>query len=336
MIAEMRYRLVPSSRTPTAADDRPRRRRRAARATVAVLPSLLTLGNLLCGFIAIFLASRPATISLPWNWTPLTFAAAFIFIGMICDGLDGSVARLTRSTSDLGEQLDSMADMVTFGVAPAFIAVQLVGIGTPWLTEGGERLLDRITLVIAGIYVACAGLRLARYNVEIDRPQERDHLSFKGLPSPGAGGTVASMVLLHQHFVAQRQPEHWLTFASALVMVGVMLLAALAMVGRLRYVHIVNRYIRGRARFGKFAWVVMALLLLTIAPQASAAAVFVVYSLSAPVWWLLSRGGKRQGLTSLTSEPQVRIAGGEGRGSTPSGAGSPPQAQDDQSQERAG
>ena len=120
----------------------------------------------------------------------MTFAALWIFLGLILDGLDGRIARMTRSESELGEQLDSMADMVTFGVAPAFICVQLAGIGTPFFGMS-DTLYDRLGLVIAGIYVACAGLRLARFNID---PGDDDHRSFKGLPSPGAGGTVASLV----------------------------------------------------------------------------------------------------------------------------------------------
>lgn len=79
---------------------------------------MLTLGNVLCGFVAIFWASLPADADFPFNWTPLTFAAMAIFAGMVFDGFDGRVARLTNSTSAFGAQLDSMADMVTFGLAP--------------------------------------------------------------------------------------------------------------------------------------------------------------------------------------------------------------------------
>src|SRR5690606_12393377 len=115
----------------------------------------------------------------------------FIFLGMLLDGLDGRVARMTRSTSELGEQLDSMADMVTFGVAPAFLAVQLVGVVSP--LSLAEDMFDRFAMVVAFIYVACAALRLARFNIETKSDNVVDHLSFSGLPSPGAAGTVASM-----------------------------------------------------------------------------------------------------------------------------------------------
>ncbi len=266
---------------------RPTRRRRAALRTIAVLPTLCTLGNLLCGFTAIFFASRSlhGEGDLPWGWTPLTFAAVFIFAGMVLDGLDGRIARLTRSLSDLGEQLDSMADMVTFGVAPAFIAVQVIGIETPFVSERSDLLFDRVALVIAGIYVACAALRLARFNLEVKHPDTSvvtDHLSFSGLPTPGAAGTVAGLVLLHQHFLARYDLMHWLIRCAAIGMVLITLLVALAMVSRLRYVHVINRYVRGRAPFNAIVMVVVIVLLLVVHPQGSIAAGFVVYALSAP------------------------------------------------------
>lgn len=261
------------------------RRRRRVRKTLAVLPTLFTLGNLLCGFAAIFMASRPADATLPWHWTPLTFAAVFVFLGMVMDGLDGRIARMTRSTSDLGEQLDSMADMVTFGVAPAFTAVQLIDIGTPFVSQINDLIFDRTVLVIAGIYVACAALRLARFNIEVNKPSESDHMSFKGLPSPAAAGTVASLVLLHQHYFVGLNlgAQHAAVRYSALGMVAIMLLAAFAMVSKMRYVHVVNRYLRGRAGLTYIGVLIIFLLLLLISVQSSLALVFGLYALSAPL-----------------------------------------------------
>ncbi len=270
-------------------------RRRAARATIHVLPTVFTLGNVLSGFAAIFLASRPADAALPLGWTGLTFAASCVFLGMVFDGLDGRVARLTRNTSDLGEQLDSMADMVTFGVAPAFIAVQLVNVGTPFLGEQ-DMLFGRFTLAVAGIYVCCTALRLARYNIELNKPEEKHHASFTGLPSPGAAGTVASLVLLQQHFLAHRDPAHWSIQVSSYAMVAITLLVAIAMVSRLRYVHIANRFFRGQAKFNTIVWVVIVVLLLGTYPQASLAFAGVTYALSAPVAWMWRRIVKSQKL----------------------------------------
>lgn len=281
------------------------RRRRATRRTLSVLPSMLTLGNLISGFAAIFLASRPAITELPMGWTPLTYAGIMIFLGMVFDGLDGSVARMTHATSVLGEQLDSMADMVTFGVAPAFLAVQVIGVQTPYLAEHTDLLFDRVVLVIACIYVACTALRLARFNVEVNLPSETDHQSFKGLPSPGAAGTVASLVLLHQHLIAEFIKKHedletlWLPAPARIAgfaMVGIMMLAAFAMVSKLRYVHVVNRYIAGkRAKIGTLAKLVIVLLLLAVYPRQALAAGFCLYALSAPATWLWQRVIRRKG-----------------------------------------
>ena len=298
--------------------------RRRIRRTAAVLPTLFTLGNALSGFMAIFFASRPPVAELPWGWTPITFASLFIFLGMVFDALDGRIARLTRQTSDLGEQLDSMADMATFGVAPAFIAVQLVlGGDLPYFASNqADTFFGRIALVVACIYVSCTALRLARFNIEARSPQLEDHLSFKGLPSPGAAGTVASMILLHQHFLADITRRHQalgsseMLFGSAaevpmslrlagIGLVGVMLLVAFAMVSKLRYVHAANRYLRGRASVLTIARLVVCALLLSIWPQPALAAGFVIYALSAPITslWELIAGRNKAGPADPTSTP---------------------------------
>lgn len=294
-----------ASRSPrdTPSFRRRRRRRRMARAArkgVAVFPTLCTLGNVLSGFMAIFLASRPATVDLPFGWSPLVFASACIFLGMFFDAIDGQIARLTRSTSDLGAQLDSMADMVSFGVAPAFIAVQLAGVRMPFFSVRGDHYYDRAALVIACIYVACAALRLARFNVESDPQDERGHTLFRGLPSPGAAGTVASLVLLHAHLLAGGPT--WLAQAAAMGLLGVMLLTAFAMISQLPYVHVLNRYLRGRAPFGYVALGVVLLLLLSIAPQWSMAGAFVAYAVSAPLARVMRGRPRRRARPSFDSQ----------------------------------
>lgn len=271
-------------------DDSPRRRNLRGK-TIAVVPTLFTLGNLLCGFMAVFVASRPMDTPMAFNWTPLTCAAMFIFIGQIADALDGRVARMTRSTSELGEQLDSMADMVTFGVAPAFILVQIIGVQAPYFSDTGDTFYDRLGLAVAAIYVACAGLRLARFNIEVEDATVGSHLSFDGLPSPGAAGAVAGLALLHQHIWANNN-ESFGAGLAAYGLLGATLLCALAMVSRFRYVHVMNRYVRGRAPFLSVAMAVVVLLLLLVWPQPAIAGGFVAYAVSGPVSaaWRKGRG----------------------------------------------
>lgn len=273
---------------------RRRRRLRVRKVPVSVLPTMLTLGNVLCGFAAVFFATRPASTDLPFTWTPLTVAAGLVFLGMVFDALDGRVARLTRSTSDLGANLDSMADMVTFGVAPALIAVELVGAGVPYVSEQADHLFGRAALVIAAVYVACAALRLARFGVEVSAKHAVDPNVFKGLPSPGAAGAVAALTLLHQHeLMTLDDPAPLLANGARVAMLVVLLLVALAMVSKLPYIHVMNRYIRDRARFGTVAMYIIVGLLLLIVPRWSLAGGFVAYALSAPAGWAW-RIAKRQ------------------------------------------
>lgn len=259
-----------------------------ARKSVMVLPTLFTLSNLLCGFASIFCATRQADSLPPWGWSPLTYSALFIFLGMLMDGLDGRIARLTRTMTDLGEQLDSMADMVTFGLAPAFIAMEVARIVSPFASGMWDRYFARAALAVACIYVACAALRLARFNIEAASESYPDHNSFNGLPSPGAAGTVASLVLLHEHFLAHYPSNYWPVTAAAVGMIAVTLLVALAMVSTFRYIHVMNRYIRGQAPFRTIVKSVIAALAVLIYPQGALAAGFVIYALSAPSIWLWS------------------------------------------------
>ncbi|MEN6557804.1 MAG: CDP-diacylglycerol--serine O-phosphatidyltransferase, partial [Thermoguttaceae bacterium] len=131
--------------------------------TIAVFPTLLTLGNLICGFFAIVVASRidkPEAIAGidPLDIRNAMTSGCLIFLAMVFDGLDGYVARLARTTTDFGAQLDSLCDVVSFGVAPAFLLVKMC----PRFTY----FYDQAIWVIAAAFAACAALRLARFNVE--------------------------------------------------------------------------------------------------------------------------------------------------------------------------
>ncbi|MEO8194143.1 MAG: CDP-diacylglycerol--serine O-phosphatidyltransferase [Gemmatimonadales bacterium] len=167
----------------------PRRMRRA----VVILPSGLTLANLFCGVFAIVSASRGQ----------FDFAGILIVLGGAADALDGRVARATGSGSRFGSELDSLVDVITFGLAPAFIMYFAV-----LNREGWEWL-------IPFLYVACAAIRLARFNVEQAGRAKR---YFHGLPSPAAGMTLATYYWFSQSSVYNQTilgdlPWHfWLRF----------------------------------------------------------------------------------------------------------------------------
>ena len=275
---------------PPPAPRKRRRRLRVRKLPISVFPTMLTLANVLCGFMAIFLASLPTTADFPFNWTPLTFAAMAIFAGMVFDGFDGRVARLTNSTSAFGAQLDSMADMVTFGVAPAFIAIKMIDPAVPYFSNTGDHLFGRFALIVALIYVACAALRLARYTVAANEKHAVDPIVFMGLPSPGAAGSIAALILLHQHLVfGEGFDPDWFIQSTRYAMIGVVLLTALAMVSKLPYIHAMNRYLRGKANVGTIAMYVIVALLLLIYPQWTLAIAFTGYALTAPTWWAYKR-----------------------------------------------
>lgn len=267
-------------------DQRPRRRRLS---TVAIAPAAMTLGNALSGFMAIFWASRETDLVVLGHFSPLTIAAALVFLGMVFDALDGSVARLTRQISSFGAQLDSMADMVTFGVAPAFIVIQLNHIGAPYFAANDmDTWFDRIVLLIAAVYVACCALRLARFNIEHAQTTAAEHAQFNGLPSPGAAGTLASMVLC---YLTMLDVDFDIgARVAAFTIIATMLAVSLLMISGLPYSHAINRYIRGKGTFLYFGLAVVAVILMLTVPQWSLAGVFIAYALGNPVvyffrWW---------------------------------------------------
>ena len=278
-----RFRLKPRGPRP----HKPRRRLRR----VAMLPSLLTLGNLMCGFSAIHFAAKPVAATGIFGWSTLTVAGSLIFFGMFFDAIDGLVARLVRSTSVFGANLDSLADVVTFGMAPAFMMLRLVSHyygpdgATAILGPEVDSVYARVAWAIAAVYLCCTALRLARFNAETGSGGEA-HRTFFGLPSPGAAGLVASLIVLHQHLLHRPAPpanELLFARASAAAIPAVTLLAAFAMVSRIRYIHMTNRYLRGRRDFTTLLKVVLPLAAAVWWPQIALAVGFTVYAASGPV-----------------------------------------------------
>src|SRR5436190_23935290 len=161
----------------------------------AVLPTMLTLGNAVCGFGAITFAAKVGLAErMGWGRTDtdcLWIAAVLIFLAMVFDMLDGRAARWAKQTSQFGAELDSLCDAISFGVAPAVILVKFSTDAHPTMPNPVARLL----WAIAVLFVVCAILRLARFNVETD--DEDTHQSFTGLPSPAAGGTVVSFMIAY-------------------------------------------------------------------------------------------------------------------------------------------
>lgn len=182
---------------------------------MAFVPTLMTLGNLLCGFAAIHFALQAmhdlgagvptAPVqdlhsSLLERMLPsfLSVGAGLVLLGGVFDFLDGLIARVTRSASDFGGQLDSLADMITFGVAPATLMIAFMSVEFSAVaivpSPISEHFVGRVTWVAAAIYVAFAAVRLARFNVEHAKA-DYDYRMFRGLPSPGAACVIVALVL---------------------------------------------------------------------------------------------------------------------------------------------
>ena len=202
-----------------------------------VWPLLFTLGNLLSGFAAIHYAYKEPNWTGPWGWSGLTLAGALIIVGMLFDSVDGALARLTGSVSELGANLDSLADLITCGVAPAIMTIALV---STYVSDNGIFILlgpdtdlpwGKVVWAIAATYITCTALRLARFNVEV-QPEKgpNEHIQFKGLPSPGAAGLIASLIILHQHFLKTGDELLWIERAYAFGVPGITILCAFAMV----------------------------------------------------------------------------------------------------------
>jgi CDP-diacylglycerol---serine O-phosphatidyltransferase len=239
--------------------------------TVAVLPTLFTLGNLVCGFFAIVIAARidrptepepPMTHRIQVQQNSLLpqlrpddethncmLSGWLIFLAMVFDALDGHVARLARTSSDFGAQLDSLCDAVTFGVAPSFLLVKMCHTFTYHHSQ--------VVWVIAAAYACCAVLRLARFNMESS--EDDDHFSFSGLPSPAAAAAIAGFAML---FYELRREGSELSDLDELIqrlLPGLAVIVALLMVSRIPYPHIVNQMFRGQRSLGHVVMLLFAI-----------------------------------------------------------------------------
>ena len=254
---------------------------------IQLLPNLITLGNAFCGLLALAKAIDALTQS---TEDPIVFyqkmetACFLVFLGMIFDSLDGFVARLVGSESEFGAQLDSFSDALTFGVVPAMLAKVLIEHELP-ITHAASN--PRVHFVAAAIFALMAILRLVRYNLEPDVPDDKGEKEkgFRGLPSPAAAGVVASTIWLYlilrrpeleqlegtptplQRVLGWMETVHWgpiLDWVPA-VLVGMLPVVGLLMVSNVRYPHAVS-YLTGRGQFFTLVGLVFFVVLFFIAP----------------------------------------------------------------------
>jgi len=221
----LRERLI----DPKSPDHRPRK-------AAYALPALFTAGNLFLGFVAISKALEGALWAAAGNmgWNPhFELAAKVIGVSVFLDGLDGRIARLTNTTSDFGRELDSLADMISFGIAPAVLAwaygFQFLDPATPPVLR---KNLIQLGYFVTFMFVLCGAARLARFNITANpiprNPGRPDRKYFVGLPIPAGAGMVAAVI-----YAADSQPlTAWYLTAAWLLLLA---LLAFLMVSTWRY-----------------------------------------------------------------------------------------------------
>ena len=226
------------------------------RRSIYLLPNILTTAALFAGFYAIVQAMNGK----------FEFSAVAIFIAMVLDGLDGRVARLTRTQSEFGAEYDSLSDMVSFGVAPSLL-----------MYEWAFKDLGKLGWFAAFIYCAGTALRLARFNANIDTVDKR---FFQGLPSPAAAAVVAGFVwvMLDNHFSGQE--SRW--YAVILTV-----FAGVSMVSNLRFYSFKDFNMRKSVPFIVIILIALFFILVFSDPPSVLFLLFFCYALSGYVLWLL-------------------------------------------------
>lgn len=279
---------------------------------VAIVPTLLTLGNGICGFVAITFASKInlADPNLSRESTDLYFAAAgwFILAAMIFDMLDGYVARLSKTASKFGGELDSLCDAISFGIVPAFLLLKM-GPGwepRPWLHQ--------VVAGIAALYMCCTLLRLARYNVADSTLDPNAGKRFRGLPSPGAAGCIASLAIVrgtlpdkvHEFFPdVDEEIVHAAVyrFVEIFAPLGALTIALL-MVSLVSYPHIAKQMFRGRKHIGHLIQLLLAGFIILMFRELALALVFWGYALVFPLRYLLVPKVRREQTPAADAVPR--------------------------------
>jgi len=233
---------------------------------IYLLPSVLTTFGMFAGFYSIISSING----------DFTIAAISILIAMMWDTLDGRVARLTNTQSDFGAEYDSLADLVSFGLAPALLVYQ-------WsLYE-----LGRFGWLAAFVYLACAALRLARFNTQVGTSDKR---YFQGLPSPAAAGVIASMIWLKIWTFASFDSD--VISMGYYLGAGITILCGLLMVSNVRY-YSFKEFDSKKASFRFLLIVILSLIILVYKPNIILFTGFFVYLLSGPIITIIGLNKKR-------------------------------------------
>jgi CDP-diacylglycerol--serine O-phosphatidyltransferase len=217
---------------------------------IYLVPNLLTTGNLFSGFYSLISVFNADYLR----------AALAILVAMAFDILDGKSARLTKTTSRFGVEYDSLADLVSFGLAPGLLIYS-------WALST----YGRVGWVAAFLFVVCGALRLARFNVQVGTSESKH---FLGLPIPAAAGVIASLVVLDHHILRMG------TEIKPMLILGLIYTLAFLMVSTFRYRSFKDFHLRGRKPFHVLVSAVLVLIILAAEPQILLFVLFAGYALS--------------------------------------------------------
>jgi CDP-diacylglycerol--serine O-phosphatidyltransferase len=237
---------------------------------IYLLPNLLTTAALFAGFSAVVAA-------MDGNFDRAGIA---IFVAMVMDGLDGRVARLTSTESDFGKEYDSLADMISFGLAPALVVYQW---GIVRLSELGW-LWGKLGWITTFFYAVCAALRLARYNT---RTGKGDPRFFEGLPSPSAAALTAALVWLGTE----------LGLSGSAALIGGFLVTAIAgalMVSNFPYYSGKDLNLTRRVKFAYVLIIPLIFMVISLNPPVVLFGLFFAYAMSGPALALARRSGRQR------------------------------------------
>ena len=243
---------------------------------IYLLPNLFTAGNLACGFFALTWIFKYVPES--GDFEPIRRAIWLIFGAFACDFFDGRVARIAKRESPFGREFDSLADIVSFGVAPAFLVYRIVLIQ-----------FERSGWLIAAMYLVCGGIRLARFNI-LSQMGTKTKGEFVGFPIPSAAAVVVSMTM----FMMWLSGHNRELGNSRWVLMGLMVMLSILMVSNVRYPSFKNVEWTLQRGVAALAGAVLVLLLLVTQPEVTLAGLFVLYLLYGLVSPWVSKRWRRE------------------------------------------
>ncbi len=242
---------------------------------IYLLPNLFTSASLFCGFYSIIASFKE-------HFVP---AAIAILVSVVFDGLDGRVARLTNTTSKFGAEYDSLADVISFGIAPALLAYS-------WSLS----IYGKWGWIVSFLFVLCGALRLARFNIQIGIIESS---VFNGLPIPAAASVVATTVIFFDYVGAEGK------FHNFFIMIFVMVISLL-MVSSVKYYSFKDMSLLARKPFTIFFWSTVLLIIIVAEPEIMFFVIILGYAISGPIWWVLKYFSKNKAIGSKSNPDEKK------------------------------